>query len=60
MSLWLAPPKENPCGDIREKIFKNHALKSIDAVRAKPEEAILCLERKPEIVKSIPSFTYIC
>jgi hypothetical protein len=58
-SLWLAPPKENPCDDIREKIFKNHALKSIDAVRAKPEEAILSLERKPEIVKSIPSFPYI-
>jgi hypothetical protein len=48
LSLWLAPPKENPC-----------ALKSIDAVRAKPEEAILSLERKPEIVKSIPSFPYI-
>ena len=45
--------------DIREKIFKNHALKSIDAVRAKPEEAILSMERKPEIVKSIPSFRYI-
>jgi hypothetical protein len=40
LSLWLAPPKENPCDDIREKIFKNHALTSIDAVRAKPEEAI--------------------
>jgi hypothetical protein len=59
LSLWLAPPKENPCDDIRQKIFKNHALKSIDAVRAKPEEAILNLERKPEIVKSIPSFPYI-
>jgi hypothetical protein len=59
LSLWLAPPKENPCDDIREKIFKNHALKSIDAVRAKPEEAILSLERKPEIGKSIPSFPYI-
>ena len=59
MSLWLAPPKENPCDDIREKIFMNHALKSIDVVRAKPEEAILSLERKPEIGKSIPSFPYI-
>ena len=59
LSLWLAPPKENPCDDIREKIFKNHALKSIDAVRAKPEEAILSMERKPEIGKSIPSFPYI-
>ncbi len=59
LSLWLAPPKENPCDDIREKIFKNHALKSIDAVRAKPEEAILSMEHKPEIGKSIPSFPYI-
>jgi hypothetical protein len=58
-SLWLSPPKDNPWDEIREKIFKNHALKSIDAVRAKPEEAILYRERKPEIVKSIPSFPYI-
>ena len=28
----------------------------MDIVRAKPEEAILYMERKPEIVKSIPSF----
>jgi hypothetical protein len=55
----VAEHGENPCDDIREKIFKNHALKSIDAVRAKPEEAILSMERKPEIVKSIPSFPYI-
>ncbi|MGC2221893.1 MAG: hypothetical protein WA624_05770 [Methylocella sp.] len=54
-----APPKDNPCDEIREKIFKNDALKSIDAVRANPEEAILSMERKPEIVKSIPSFPYI-
>jgi hypothetical protein len=55
----VAKHGENPCDDIREKIFKNHALKSIDAVRAKPEEAILSMERKPEIGKSIPSFPYI-
>jgi hypothetical protein len=55
----VAEHGKNPCDDIREKIFKNHALKSIDAVRAKPEEAILSMERKPEIVKSIPSFPYI-
>jgi len=54
----VAEHGENPCDDIRE-IFKNHALKSIDAVRAKPEEAILSMERKPEIVKSIPLFPYI-
>ena len=29
---------------IRENIFKNYALKSIDAVRAKLEQAILYLE----------------
>jgi hypothetical protein len=55
----VAEHGKNPCDNIREKIFKNHALKSIDAVRAKPEEAILSMERKPEIVKSIPSFPYI-
>ena len=52
-------PKENLWEEIREKIFKNYALKSIDAVRAKLKEAILYMERKPEIVKSITSFPYI-
>ena len=39
--LFLPPyspelnPKENLWDEIREKIFKNYALKSIDAVRAK-------------------------
>jgi hypothetical protein len=43
--LFLPPyspelnPKENLWEEIREKIFKNYALKSIDAVRAKLEEA---------------------
>ena len=39
----LAPelnPKENLWDEIREKIFKNYALKSIDAVRAKLKEAM--------------------
>ena len=60
--LFLPPyapelnPKENLWDEIREKIFKNYALKSIDAVRAKLKEAILYMERKPEIVKSITSF----
>ena len=59
--LFLPPyapelnPKENLWDEIREKIFKNYALKSIDAVRAKLKEAILYMERKPEIVKSITS-----
>src|SRR3982074_1689655 len=63
--LFLPPyapelnPKENLWDEIREKIFKNYALKSIDAVRAKLKEAILYMERKPEIVKSITSFLYI-
>ncbi len=42
-----------------EKIFKNYALKSIDAVRAKLDQAILYIERNPKIVKSITSFPYI-
>ena len=60
--LFLPPyspelnPKENLWEEIREKIFKNYALKSIDAVRAKLEEAILYIERDPETVKSITSF----
>ena len=41
------------------KHFKNYALKSIDAVRAKLEEAILYIEHNPETVKSITSFPYI-
>jgi len=45
--LFLPPyspelnPKENLWDEIREKIFKNYALKSIDAVRAKLKQAIL-------------------
>src|ERR1700731_3324099 len=42
-----------------EKIFKNSALRSIDAVRAKLEQAILYVERNPKTVKSITSFPYI-
>jgi transposase len=63
--LFLPPyapelnPKENLWDEIREKIFKNYALKSIDAVRDKLKEAILYMERKPEIVKSITSFPYV-
>ena len=63
--LFLPPyspelnPKENIWHEIREKIFKNYALKSIDAVRAKLDQAILYLERNPDIVKSITGFPYI-
>lgn len=52
-------PKENLWDEIREKIFKNHALKSIDAVSTKLEAAISYIERKPNLVKSITSFPYI-
>ena len=66
ISLFFLPPyspelnpKENVWEEIREKIFKNYALKSIDAVRTKLEEAILYIERNPVTVKSITSFPYI-
>ena len=52
-------PKENLWDEIREKIFKNYALKSIDAVYAKLNEAISYINRNPELVKSITSFPYI-
>jgi len=63
--LFLPPyspelnPKENLWDEIREKIFKNYALKSIHAVRTKLKQAVLYIERNPKIVKSITSFPYI-
>ena len=63
--LYLPPyspelnPKENLWDEIREKIFKNYALKSMDAVRAKLKQAILYIERNPGLVRSITSFPYI-
>src|SRR5262245_40427675 len=63
--LYLPPyspelnPKENLWDEIREKIFKNYALKSMHAVHAKLKEAILYIERNPELVRSITSFPYI-
>ena len=63
--LFLPPyspelnPKENLWDEIREKIFKNYALKSIDHVRQQLNEAILYVERNPDLVKSITSFPYI-
>jgi transposase len=56
--LYLPPyspelnPKENLWDEIREKIFKNYALKSMDAVRAKLKQAILYIERSPKLVRS--------
>jgi transposase len=49
-------PKENLWDEIREKVFKNYAFKSIDAVHAKLNEAISYIDRNPELVKSIASF----
>ena len=43
----------------RRKIFKNYALKSMDAVHAKLEQAILYVKSNPMTVKSITSFPYI-
>jgi len=63
--LYLPPyspelnPKENLWDEIREKIFKNYALKSMDAVRAKLRQAILYMEHNPKLVRSITSFPYI-
>lgn len=63
--LFLPPyspelnPKENIWDEIREKIFKNYVLKSMDEVNVKLNEAILYIENNPAIVKSITSFPYI-
>jgi hypothetical protein len=52
-------PKEDLWDEIREKIFKNYALKSIDAVHAKLKQAILYIERNTRLAQSITSFPYI-
>ena len=52
-------PQENIWEEIREKIFKNYALKSMDEVNAKLDEAVLYLDHNPRIVQSISSFPYI-
>jgi len=52
-------PQENIWDEIREKLFKNYALKSMDKVCHKLMEAALYIERNPKIVKSITSFPYI-
>jgi transposase len=63
--LYLPPyspelnPKENLWDEIREKIFKNYALKSMDEVYAKLRQAVLYIERNPSLVRSITSFPYI-
>src|SRR5262249_9548259 len=63
--LYLPPyspelnPKENLWDEIREKIFKNYALKSMDAVRATLRQAIHTIERNPKLVRCITCFPYI-
>jgi transposase len=63
--LFLPPyspelnPKEHIWDEIREKIFKNYALKSMDTVQVKLDEAIFYIERNPKLVRSITSFPYI-
>jgi DDE superfamily endonuclease len=52
-------PQENLWDEIREKIFKNYALKSMEEVYAKLGEAAPYIERNPAVVKSITSFRYI-
>jgi transposase len=52
-------PQENLWDEIREKIFKNYALKSMNEVNAKLDEAVLYIKRNPKVVKSITSFPYI-
>jgi transposase len=52
-------PQENIWDEIREKIFKNYALKSMDEVNDKLDEAALYIKRNQKLVKSITSFPYI-
>ena len=52
-------PQENLWDEIREKVFKNYALKSMDEVNEKLEEATMCIEQNPTLVRSVTSFPYI-
>jgi hypothetical protein len=52
-------PQENLWDEIREKIYKNYALNSMDDVNAKLDETVFYIERNPTLVKSITSFPYI-
>jgi hypothetical protein len=52
-------PQENTWAEIREKIFKNYAAKSMDEVCEMLVEGSLYIERNPELVKSMTSFPYI-
>jgi hypothetical protein len=52
-------PQENIWDEIREKIFKNYAAKSMDEVCEMLVEGSLYIERNPELVKSMTSFPYL-
>jgi hypothetical protein len=52
-------PQENIWDEIREKIFKNYAAKSMDEVCDMLVEGSLYIERNPKLVKSITSFPHI-
>jgi hypothetical protein len=52
-------PKETLWEEFRKKLLKNYAIKSINEVHRKLEEAVLYVERDPRTVKSITSFPYI-
>ena len=52
-------PQEHIWDEIREKIFKNYAAKSIDEVCDMLVEAALYIESNPKIVKSMTAFPYI-
>jgi len=52
-------PQESIWEEMREKIFKNYACKSMDEVCDKLEDGALRLENNRKLVKSITSFPYI-
>src|SRR5262245_27028789 len=52
-------PQENIWDEIREKVFKNYAAKSMDEVCEMLVEGSLYIERNPELVKSMTLFPYI-
>ena len=52
-------PQEHIWEEIREKIFKNYAAKSMREVSNKLVKGALYIERNPKIVKSMTSFPYI-
>ena len=52
-------PKENIWDEIREKIFKNFALKSMRKVEQKLCDAELYIRKNPDIVRSLAAFDYI-